>query len=64
VSEAVTSLSEAPPSRAVDVAAAVQVASALHQTYAEFAAGLGPALAKAFGPKLAGGGRPVGGRGG
>ena len=55
VSEAVAAVAEAPPARAGDAAAAVEVASALHQTYAEFGQALGPALAKAFGSKLAGG---------
>ncbi|KIY99353.1 hypothetical protein MNEG_8607 [Monoraphidium neglectum] len=54
VSEAVAALSEAPPSRANDAAAAVQVASALHQTYPEFGAALGAALAKAAGARQAG----------
>lgn len=57
VSEAVASLAEAPPARAGDAAAGVEVASALHRSYAEFGPALGPALAKAFGSKLAGGER-------
>lgn len=54
-SEAVASLAEAPPPRAADVPAAVEVAGVLHRTYPEFGAALGPALAKAFSSRLAGG---------
>jgi len=60
VSEAVAAVAEAPPTRAADTAAAVEVTSVLHQTYPEFGVGIGPALAKAFGGRLAGGGCFVG----
>lgn len=53
VSEAVIALSEAPLKNA-DIPAVVDMASALHQRYPDFAASLGPTLGKvAAGPGAA-----------
>lgn len=56
VSEAVAAVAESGP-RPADMPAVVEVASALHQRYAEFGAAMGPALAKAFGTSTKGGER-------